>query len=197
MNLVLTAEEGGDTRHTASPCHTFFFFFLAWICSIDLWAHSRKGWAQQLEGRWSTRWYGMKETGEKRISRIIILTFLDIWYGNRTEGTFLVGYSTMSVLASLAGLFKGWLVQNLINLSFAAPLEVGATQVGVSIEYIRPKPPQPLALIGSPGKSPEKLSILKTVFVCDLLWFLFCYSFSTSIHLACPCTNKWLFPKYK
>lgn len=112
-------------------------------------------------------------TGQKRRrNQIIILTFLDIRYGNSIEGTFLVGYPTTSVLASLAGLSEGWLVQSLINLSFAAPLEGGTTHVGVSVESIIPNPPQPLALIGSPGKTQEKLSILKTVFVCDFLRFL-------------------------
>lgn len=48
-----------------------------------------------------------EETGKKkRRNQIIILTFLDIRYGNSIEGTFLVGYPKTSVLASLAGLSK-------------------------------------------------------------------------------------------
>lgn len=50
-------------------------------------------------------------------------------------------------------------------------------QVGVSVEFIRPTPPQLLALIGSPGKSQEKLSILMPqclfVICCDSLLLLF------------------------
>lgn len=164
--LYSLPRKGRCQRHCQSL--PYLFSFLAWKPMNSLMKESCSAAGETMVNQMIKS----EETGQKRRNQIIILTFLDIRYGNSIEGTFLVGYPKTSVLASLPGLSEGWLVQSLINLSFAAPLEGGTTHVGVSVESIRPNPPQPLALIGSPGKTQEKLSILKTVFVCDFLRFL-------------------------